>query len=179
MALYAGNIANKQGLELPIQAAHLLADRGDIAIVICGDGSQRERLEAMGAGLPNLHFRPPQPAERMADLLAVADMHLLPQHPEAADLVLPSKLTNILQSRRPVIATAAPGTGLYEEANGCGIVTAPGDAKTFADAIRTLADDPELRAKLGAEAGKRAAERWGKAAIIARWRAELQALAEA
>lgn len=178
VALYAGNIANKQGLEMPLEAARMLAGRDDIAIVICGDGSQRERLEAMGANLPNLQFRDPQPAERMADLMAMADIHLLPQHPDAADLVLPSKLTNILQSRRPVVATAAEGTGLQEEAEGCGIVTPPGDLHAFTQAIVQLADDQALRARLGAEAGRRAAERWEKDAIIAQWQAELRLLAE-
>ncbi|ANU06914.1 WcaI family glycosyltransferase [Paraurantiacibacter namhicola] len=177
VALYAGNIANKQGLELPIEAAQMLADRPDIAIVICGEGSQRERLQAMGEGLPNLHFHPPQPAQRMASLLAMADMHLLPQHPQAADLVLPSKLTNILLSERPVIASAAPGTGLHDEVQGCGILTPPGDAAAMAGAIAELADDPAKRARLGKAAGERAAERWQKKAIIEQWRSELHALA--
>jgi len=36
VALYSGNIANKQGIEILIDAARLLAHRSDIAFVICG-----------------------------------------------------------------------------------------------------------------------------------------------
>ena len=46
----------------------------------------------------------------MADFLSLASVHLLPQIVGAADLVLPSKQTNMLASGRPVVATAAPGT---------------------------------------------------------------------
>jgi colanic acid biosynthesis glycosyl transferase WcaI len=125
VALYSGNIAAKQGIGLLIDAARRLARRPDIAIVICGEGPNRAALAAAAADLTNVHLHPLQPAERMGDLLALASIHLLPQLSDAADLVLPSKLANMLGSGRPVIATAAPGTGLFEEVSGCGIATPP------------------------------------------------------
>ena len=57
------------------------------------------------AGLPNVRLLPLQPSERLSELLGMADIHLLPQSPDAADLVLPSKLSGMLASGRPVIAT--------------------------------------------------------------------------
>ena len=42
-------------------------------------------------------------------LLATADIHLLPQRADAADLVMPSKLTGMLASARAVVATAHVG----------------------------------------------------------------------
>ena len=101
-------------------------------------------------------------------MLTMADLHLLPQIAGAADLVLPSKLTNMLASGRPVIATTEPGTGLYAEVDGCGAVTPPGDAAALATAIAALADDPARCAELGRAAAQRAAERWRKDAIIDR-----------
>src|SRR5690606_42022738 len=62
-------------------------------------------------------------------LLALATVHLLPQLAGAAGAVLPSKLTNMLASGRPVIATAAPGSDLAIEIDGCGIATPPHDAE--------------------------------------------------
>ena len=79
-----------------------------------------------------------------------------------------AKLTNMLASGRPVVATAAGGTGLHAEVAGCGVVTPPGDAQALAGAIAALADDPDLRAALGQAATQRAAERWRKDAIIDR-----------
>lgn len=166
IALYSGNIANKQGLETVIDAARALSARDDIAFVICGEGPNRVRLREQATGLANIQFHDLQPAERMADLLTAADVHLLPQIPGAADLVLPSKLTNMLASGKPVVATADPGTGLFAEVEGCGINTPPGDAQALAGAIAALVDDPSRAATFGKAAAGRARERWSQEAII-------------
>lgn len=167
VALYSGNIANKQGLEIVIEAARLLRERADIAFVICGEGPNRARLEALARDCPNVQFHDLQPAGRMGDFLTFADVHLLPQIVGAADLVLPSKLTNMLASGKPVVATAAPGTGLYQEVEGCGINTPPGDAGALAQAVARLVDDPALAERLGDEGQRRARERWSLGAALA------------
>ncbi|MCB2057732.1 MAG: WcaI family glycosyltransferase [Novosphingobium sp.] len=177
VALYSGNIARKQGIEILIEAARLLEKRDDIVFVICGEGPNRAALEQLASGLRNFRLRDLQPAERMGAMLNMADLHLLPQIAGAADLVLPSKLTNMLFSGRPVVATTEPGTGLYDEVDGCGAITPPGDAVALAKAIAALSDDPARRESLGAAARKRAAERWMKEAIIARMGQELDRLA--
>ncbi len=175
VALYSGNIANKQGIEILVEAARLLAARTDLAFVICGEGPNRARLEALAAGLSNVQFHDLQPAGRMGELLGLASVHLLPQIAGAADLVLPSKLANMLGSGRPVVATTLAGTGLHAEVDGCGISVPPGDARALAEAIVTLVDDPMRSAELGAAARVRAAERWSQPAVIARLAAALRA----
>jgi colanic acid biosynthesis glycosyl transferase WcaI len=176
VALYSGNIARKQGIEILIEAARALQHRTDIAVVICGEGPNRTALDALAAGLPNVQLRGLQPARLMGAMLAMADLHLLPQIAGAADLLLPSKLTNMLASGRPVIATCEPGTGLYAEVEGCGINTAPGDAWALAKAIAELADDPARRTKFGQAALVRAAERWSKDSILDRATAQMAEL---
>lgn len=176
VALYSGNIARKQGIELLIEAARLLAHRADLVFVICGEGPNRANLEQLAQGLENVVLQDLQPAERMGAMLAMADLHLLPQIAGAADLVLPSKLTNMLASGRPVVATTEPGTGLHAEVDGCGASTPPGDAKALADAVASLLDDPERRTALGAAASERARQRWSKHAIIDRFIAEIETL---
>ncbi|MDE8650470.1 WcaI family glycosyltransferase [Novosphingobium album (ex Liu et al. 2023)] len=177
VALYSGNIANKQGIDIIVDAARLLRERADIAFVVCGEGPNREQLVRSAEGLGNIEFHDLQPREHLAAMLACADLHLLPQRPEAADLVLPSKLCNMLASGRPVIATAAAGTGIAEEIAGCGIATEPGDAAALAAAIAALADDPARREAMGREAVLRARERWSADAILSRFEADLVALA--
>jgi colanic acid biosynthesis glycosyl transferase WcaI len=178
VALYSGNIANKQGIEIVIEAARLLRERSDLVFVICGQGPNRARLEQLAEGLTNVQIHDLQPAARMGELLALAAVHLLPQIPGAADLVLPSKLTNMLRSGRPVVATAAPGTGLYAEVEGCGALTVPGDAAGFAEAIAALIDDPARRDELGHGAAARASERWSRSAILGRFEQEAHTLVE-
>ncbi|AMY70573.1 WcaI family glycosyltransferase [Frigidibacter mobilis] len=176
VALYSGNLANKQGLEIIPQVARLLAHRQDLTFAICGDGSFKAELTQLSEGLDNIRFFPLQPLERFSDTLGMATVHLLPQIAGAADLVLPSKLTNMLASGRPVIATAEPGTALAGEVEGCGAVTRPGDAVALAAAIEALIDEPALCATYGAAARARAYERWDSAAIFARFEAEIQHL---
>jgi len=177
VALYSGNIANKQGLEIVIETARLLQNRDDLEFIICGEGPNRENLETLATGLSNIQFHDLQPVERMADFLSLASIHLLPQIVGAADLVLPSKLTNMLASGRPVVATAAPGTALYEEVEGCGINTPPGDPATLAKGISSLLDNARLCADLGEAARKRATDRWSQAAIIDALDARMKMLA--
>lgn len=166
VALYSGNIANKQGLDTVIAAARLLATREDIVFVICGEGPNRARLEDQAQGLGNVQFHGLQPADRMADFLSLASVHLLPQVAGAADLVLPSKLANMLASGRPVVATALSGSGLHAEVEGCGLTTEPGDAAALADAVAQLVADEALRDRLGAQGRARARQRWSRAAIV-------------
>ena len=63
------------------------------------------------------------PQERVNAFLNLADIHLLPQKEDAADLVMPSKPTGMLASGRLVIATARPGT---QDVGQAGLVVEPG-----------------------------------------------------
>ncbi|KUR75536.1 WcaI family glycosyltransferase [Novosphingobium sp. Fuku2-ISO-50] len=179
VALYSGNIGNKQGIEILIDVARLLAHRTDLTIVIAGEGALRDQLVAAADGLGNVRFEPLQLRDRLSELLGLATVHLLPQLAGAADLVLPSKLTNMLASGRAVVATASAGTGLAHECDGCGLVTEPGDARAMAAAIEHLLDHPDERARYGAAARLRGEERWSRGAILARFETELRACAEA
>jgi colanic acid biosynthesis glycosyl transferase WcaI len=166
VALYSGNIAGKQGLDIVLSAARLLIHRTDLVFVVCGEGPHRALIEDAARDCGNLCFRDLVPAERVSDLLGLATIHLLPQIAGAADLVLPSKLPNMFASGRPVVATASAGTGLAHEVEGCGIVTDPHDPAAFAQAIETLLDDAALCAALGHAGVARAATRWRKTAIL-------------
>jgi colanic acid biosynthesis glycosyl transferase WcaI len=167
VALYSGSMSNKQGLELIIAAARLLKPIcPQVTFIMCGDGPRRPTLEAEAADLGNVRFLGLQPDDRFAELLNTADLHLIPQRAEAADLVLPSKIGGILASGRPVVVMAAPGTGLAKEIEGYGLVVTPGDPQALAAAVRKLADHEDIRSLLGANARRRALERWNKAAIL-------------
>ena len=176
VALYSGNIAAKQGIEIVVAAARLLARRDDLLFVICGNGTNREALMAAASDCPNILFHDLQPLEQLSELLGLATIHLLPQIAAAADLVLPSKLPNMLASGRPVVATAQAGTGLADAVHGCGIVTAPHDEHAFADAIAYLIDHPQERETMGLAAQRHATERWHKDAILGAFEHRLRLL---
>ncbi len=153
LILYAGNIGEKQGLEVVLEAARLCAGDPRLQFIMAGDGGARPRLErqAETMGLQNLRFVPVQPVEQLSEMLAAGDIHLVVQRRDAADLVMPSKLTNILAAGRACVATADPGTALHEVVFGAdtGLVTPPDDSAALADAIVSLAKDPARRETCG------------------------------
>lgn len=178
VALYSGNIANKQGIGLLLDAARRLQARNDLTFVICGDGPQRARLEAEAAGLTNIIFRPLQPRTRLGELMGLASVHLLPQLAGAADLVLPSKMTNMLASGRPIIATALPATGIATELTESGIVVPPGDNLAFADGIAAVCDDLALATRLGRAARARAQSHWARDKVLIKFETALENAAD-
>jgi colanic acid biosynthesis glycosyl transferase WcaI len=168
VVLFSGSLGGKQGLMVIPAVAKLLASRRDIVFIICGDGVMKPELEAAAAGLDNVRFLPLQPFERLGELLCTADIHLLPQSAGAADLVLPSKLSGMLASGRPVISTCRPGTELETVVSKCGVVVAPDDDAAFAAAVCRLADNPALRGDLGRRARNYAESNFERDAILGR-----------
>jgi colanic acid biosynthesis glycosyl transferase WcaI len=180
LVLHAGNMGEKQGLELILEAAERLRGRTEIKFAMVGAGAACERLQqtARKRGLDNLRFYPLQPLERLPLLLAAGDIHLVVQRREAADLVMPSKLTNILSAGRASIATVDPGTAIYKILNnhGCGL-TVPHSAMELVESIASLADDVELRERLGLSARRYAELYLQKDQILSSFETELRNLA--
>jgi len=167
VALYSGSMGEKQGLEVLIAAAKLLAaDHPKIVLVLCGEGTAKQRLLQLAKGMPNVLFLNLQPVERLNALLNLANIHLLPQVCDAADLVMPSKLKGMCASGRPVVATAHHGTQIAQVVKGCGIVVPPGDMTALAQAIVYLATHSETCSKLGLAAHKRAVAHWHREKIL-------------
>lgn len=177
VALYSGNMGNKQGLEILADVARLLQDDPRIQLVLGGNGSGRADLQARCAGLSNVRFLDLQPLERLNDWLGLADVHLLPQRADAADLVMPSKLTGMLASGRAVLATAPRGTELcrvVEHDAACGVVVPPENPAAMAEALRALAADPARRAALGANGRRHAEAELSQDAILRRFETQLR-----
>ncbi len=172
VALYSGNMGQKQGLEIMSDAASLPQCKS-IQFVFCGNGPGRKGLEQACVKLTNVRFLDLQPMNRLGELLGLADIHLLPQRADAADLVMPSKLTGMLSSGRPVVATAGTGTELATVVEQCGLTVFPGDSKAFADALHELASDPDRRVTLGRQARTFAEDRLAKEAVLQRFEQDL------
>ncbi|MGJ3700455.1 glycosyltransferase WbuB [Variovorax sp. AFSI2.2] len=173
VVLYAGSLGNKQGIELLADAARQLSTAGHIHFVLCGNGPSREPLKTACANLDRVHFLDLQPAERLNELLGMADIHVLPQRADAADLVMPSKLGGMLASGKAVIVTAHEGTELSNVVAGRGLVVAPGDPDALSDAIARLAASRPQREAMGAAGRSFAETELDRNAILLRLEKEL------
>jgi len=144
--LYAGNIGKKQGLELVLDAAEKLKDKLSVQFVIVGTGAHIEALKSIVVEkqLVNVHFKPLQPWERVPEMLAMADVHLVVQKRGAADVVLPSKLTNILSIGGHALVTAEKNTELGLLADrfpGIYKCIDPEDSILFSDSLFEMLED--------------------------------------
>jgi colanic acid biosynthesis glycosyl transferase WcaI len=114
IVLYAGNIGEKQGLEIILNVAKKLLDQNNIHFLIIGDGTAKIKLQnlAKKMNLTNINFEPLQPYEDLPKILKSVDCHLVIQKIGISDAVLPSKLTGILASGINSVITAKEDTSL-------------------------------------------------------------------
>ena len=141
--------------------------------MLAGEGPTKADLVSATKHLPQVHHLPLQPVDRLNDWLNAADIHLLPQRAEAADLVLPSKLLGILASGRPVVASSPVGSELFSLAQHAGACVPPGDVSSFASALRQLINSPMRRTAAGHEARLLAEKRFGTSAVLGRFEQQL------
>lgn len=172
--LYSGNMGAKQGLELLAPLAEAFANDPRVHFIFCGDGAFRSKLEALVANRLNVTLLPLQPLSRLNDLLNAADIHLLPQRASAADLVMPSRLSAMMASGRPVIATAHPGTQVAQVVEGRGLAVPAEDADALRAAVLHLVEDKELRQCLGRAARDYAVKHLGKQQVLEQFEADLK-----
>lgn len=167
VALYAGNMGSKQGVDSLAEIARLSSDIENLHFVFAGAGALRDQVEAGTRDLANVTMLPLQPNERFNDLLNLADIHLLPQRPNTSSFALPSKFGGMLASARPAVIQAEEGE-LARVGRTCGLVVRPGETEAMAAGVRKLAGDPERRRQLGEAARRYALAHLGKDHVLNR-----------
>ena len=81
-----------------------------MTFLINGDGAARAELERAAAGLANVRFAGYVPDDRLAEVLATGDIHVVPLRRGLGAVSVPSKTYSILAAGRPVVAAIDPGT---------------------------------------------------------------------
>jgi colanic acid biosynthesis glycosyl transferase WcaI len=170
VVMYAGNVGMSQSLDLVIEAATEMAGRDDVVFVINGQGAARPGLEAEVARrrLGNVVFAGMQPIERLPEVLATGDIHLVPLKRGLARSSVPSKTYSVLAAGRPLLASVdedSEVSRIAAEAE-AGTAVPPEDSVAFTAALAAMIDDPARRAAMG-DAGRRWVERWASPAAVA------------
>jgi len=151
IVLYSGAIGEKQGLEAVLDAAKVFQERPGLKFVICGSGPYKEKLQEQKElqKLDNVVFLSLQPFEMLNAFLNMADIHLVLQKSNAADLVMPSKLTAILSIGGVSIITASKGASLHDVVykHKMGILTEPENTSLLIEAIELalISDNQSIR----------------------------------
>jgi glycosyltransferase involved in cell wall biosynthesis len=152
MVLYAGAHGLANDLGTILEAAHLLRDHPGIVIVLLGDGKEKPALvkRAQELNLTNVLFTSPLPKEQMPVALAAADacLAILKPIPLFAT-VYPNKVFDYMAAGKPVVLAIKGVIREVIESVQAGIPVEPGDAAGIAQAIKKLADQPELGREMG------------------------------
>lgn len=157
VALHAGNMGAKQGLENIVAAARLAQTHGVRArFVLLGDGNQRAKLELLSRGISNIELVAPLPDEEYRAALHAADVLLVNETPSVGDMAVPSKITSYYTSGNPIVAaTRADSITASEiQSSGGGLVVRPDEPGELLSAVMQLGNDRDLSARL-AHAGAR------------------------
>lgn len=168
VVMYAGNLGYSQPVELLIDSARALRDVPELMVVVNGGGSARADLIARAEGLDNVRFVPMQPKERLAEVLAAADVHTILLRPGLARSSVPSKLYSILAAGRPCVAAVDPDTEVTRTlaAADAGVAVGPDDGTALTAALRSLVANPAERSRLGLN-GRAWVEQWLSPSAVA------------
>lgn len=149
VVLYAGNVGLSQSLDLVVGAARRMPA---VTFLVNGDGAARRSLEEEAAALANLRFNGYVEPDRLAELLATGDVHVVPLRTGLGTVSVPSKTYSILAAARPVVASIDAGTAVPSilEDSGAGVSVPPDDLDAFVDALEKMLDEPTEAAAMGA-----------------------------
>ncbi|MDQ6940304.1 MAG: WcaI family glycosyltransferase [Verrucomicrobiota bacterium] len=178
LAVYAGNLGVKQGLDQLIEAARSVRNQ-NVRIVICGDGAQRDVLaeQIRTLKLPNISMLPLQEGENYTSLLNDADLCFITQQSGSGNSFFPSKLLGLLAQSKPVITVADPESELAEavtEGN-FGRNIPPGRPSEIATTLDEIASDTERLAAWG-KSGREYVQQFEKTQVFENFLGELKAL---
>ncbi|MCA3423037.1 MAG: glycosyltransferase family 4 protein [Roseomonas sp.] len=183
LALYAGAHGRANGLGVVVEAARLLAARGEtrLRILLVGEGAEKTALMRAAAELRNITFLPPMPKREIAGLFAGSQMalHILADCPAFAGWTAPNKLMDGLAAGRPVISTAPGDAARLLTEGGAGMAVAPGDAVGLAAALLGLVEEPARRAAMGEAARSLAVRQHDRRLLAARFVALVESVPRA
>ena len=149
-------LSRQKGLDVLIEAAARLRSAGPEPpprFYVIGDGELRAELDRMvadrdlGSVVRLVGAIPP---DEVPGWLAASDVFVLPSYYEGMSFAVMEAMASGL----PVVVTRVSGTSQLVPDGDRGRVVPPGDADALAAAVRELAADAGLRARLGAQAAE-------------------------
>ena len=179
LAIYAGNLGVKQGLEVLLDAAESLRPDQRIRIVLCGDGAERATLadKVRSRQLTNVSMLPLQFGVDYQELLVDADVSVITQQSGSGNAFFPSKVLVTLAHFSPVVTVADEGSALARAvaAGGFGVNVAPGQPQELARVLSDLANKREKLRDWG-RAGRAYVQQFEQSYVVEKFVAQVHGL---
>ncbi len=160
---YVGRIRPVKGVSVLVDAWSRVASAANARLTIAGDGWEREALtkKAREAGLADsIEFL--GEVTDVPAVLAKTDIYVQPSLQEG----LPNAVLEAMAMGLPIVATRVSGNEdvVVHEENG--LLVPASDPEALAAALRRLAADPSLAARMGQRSREMAEERFGLRAVV-------------
>jgi glycosyltransferase involved in cell wall biosynthesis len=172
VAGYLGTHGMCHKLETVLEAAKLLEHDCRIAFLLVGGGAERARLLELKERmrLANVIMLDQQPRDRVPALWSMVDVGLvLLRRSDLFKTVIPSKIFEAMAMERPIILGVEGESRRIVEEAGAGIPIAPESAEELAQAVATLADDPERARQMGRKGRRHAEECYDRRVLASRF----------
>jgi glycosyltransferase involved in cell wall biosynthesis len=181
VVLSVARLVEKKGLETLIRASALLRLRGlDFKARIAGEGPEWARLQRLTHELSVAEcvaFLGPLTEDEVATEYSRASVFALPcqKLPNGDRDGVPNVIVEAMARGLPIVSTTLPAVREAVVDGECGLLVEPGDARGLANALERLLTAGELRARFGARARERVAERFQRGANLPEVHAVLDA----
>ena len=150
---FGGNVGIAQDIDNLLRLAASLAGDSRIFFLIVGEGSEARRLKATIAErrLTNIRMLPPVEQREYISMVSEFDVGLISLDRRLKNHNIPGKLLSYFYWGLPVLASINAGSDLFAllDGNQAGICVANGDDEGLRAAALRLANDPELRRRMG------------------------------
>lgn len=175
---YAGNMGLSHPFDTILAAAERLAAFPDVVFQFVGAGPGRRLITEAAARLgPSIRIFDMLPADQLGDLLGVADVCLVSQHPALFDQALPHKAYAALAAGRPLVFVGDRRSEVADwlSRHDCGSQVDPGDVDGLATALLSWKDERD-RAAAGQRGQAFIRSGLTHAHAAAHWRAVLESI---
>jgi glycogen synthase len=172
--LFVGRLEPRKGVDVLLDAFARV--EGDVALTLAGPGGENGYRRGLAPELAaKVEFAGTVSDERLDELLAGADVVCQPSRYESHGIVL----IEAMMFGKPIVTTSGGGIPEVVEDGGDALLAEPGDAAGLARHLGALASDAGLRARLGARARERYAERFEVSVVAAEMAALFERACEA
>lgn len=153
--LYIGAHGGSQALGQIVDAARSMINRSDVLFLFVGDGADKERVERLAQGMPNIQFHGSVDKEKVWTFYNLAYASFVPlKDIEGFNTFIPSKMFEIWASGTPVIGCVrGEAASIMNDSQGA-LVVEPEHPDQLAKAIEQIVDNSEKAERLG-EAGRK------------------------